>query len=173
MTASSPEPFSSGYELSEEYKAVLDDTAQMASRRLTENGLYTSLNSLLLAALGIYIPVNLVNWSGPITLAIVSMVALAINAVWLRTMRLYNRSLLVRYEYLREIEEEFPQQRGIEGNTRPVGLYRRLYESKGVSRSLPGGLPQFFIILYPIATASAIVVSYLIQSGSLPPLFLK
>jgi hypothetical protein len=63
---------------------------------------------------------------------------------------------------------EFRDHAPKENDASSVDLYLRLYDPRIHNWvSLPGGLPQFFIMSYPIATVLAVVVRCFMQSGML------
>jgi hypothetical protein len=83
----------------------------------------------------------------------ITIIILPINVAWRSALFRYGRGLAYRYDYLREIEQEFRTRRGIVANQPEIGLFLRLKDA---------GLPQkghmpfetplamYFIFLYPL-----------------------
>lgn len=112
--------------LLDEYKAALNDSSAVSSRRQTINSLFVTLNSIFLTAVGIFAPVHLSTWSGPISVIVVACVATPVNFVWRTTLISYRSSQDVRALYIRTLENEIAELRRASGYVGRDGLYRTL-----------------------------------------------
>lgn len=166
--ASSPSPF----ERIEEYKAVLDDTAQAANRRRTDNTLFVGLNTLFLTGLGLVASPQAGSWGAVLTLTIVTLIALPVNVFWRTSLTYWMKSLSVREEYIRSIEQEFRTRSSLSAGELPIGLYLYL-RSKQVGRlnalRLERRLALFFLLIYPLATLLVAVLTWTLRTPLLPP----
>jgi hypothetical protein len=97
------------FERIEEYKAILDNQSGSSNRRQNTNNIYVGLNTIFLTALGIFISTHLDLKTSAIVIsvAIMTVPILVLNAIWLKTLHRYTQFSQVSYDYLREIEPEF------------------------------------------------------------------
>lgn len=91
----------------ETYKLLVTDTAHISDRRQTMNGLYLSVNSLLLGALAILAQQAQLESVTLLVLEIfVAFAGWSIAGHWLEAIEKYRGLLQVRYAVLRTLEQE-------------------------------------------------------------------
>ena len=164
-----PDPF----ERIEEYKAVLEDTAQASNRRRTDNTLFVGLNTVFLTGIGLFASPHFGSWDTVIAVAMVTAIAIPVNVMWYRGLTYWMTSLGVREEYIRSIEKEFRKRSETASSELPIGLYLYL-QSKNVGRKpslkMDRRFALFFAIIYPVATACLAILTYVWQNPTPPPL---
>jgi len=168
----------------DEYKIVLDDINRLSDRRQRSNDVFIALNGLFLTALGILLFASrLTTWWVPAALVVVSVVAVLINVIWLRSLRLYRRVSRAELQYANGLESLL-RQSGAEpvslgGQREEFGVLslvaRRVYgknANRGFSH-LELLLASSLTLAYPILTLLVAALTYLITHGFLPPLSAK
>jgi hypothetical protein len=162
-----PHPF----ERIEEYKAVLEDTAQASNRRRTDNTLFVGLNTVFLTGIGLFASSRLASWDTVVAVAIVAIIAVPVNMMWYRGLAYWMKSLAEREEYIRSIERGFRARSGAASSDLPIGLYLHL-QSKNVGRMPSLKMDQrfalFFALVYPLATLALAVTAYALQNPTWP-----
>jgi hypothetical protein len=164
------------FERIEEYQAILENHAQLSARRQHVNDVYVSLNTIFLTALGILLlQSHLDSWWIFVVVSTVTFIIMPINIAWRAALRRYGNRLAVRYDYLREIEQEFRTRRGKVANQPEVGLFLRLketglHQSKKSNTHIEMQLALYFIYLYPIISLVVGVLVYLVEAHLIPPL---
>jgi hypothetical protein len=94
------------------------------------NDVYVGLNTIFLTALGILLlQSHLDTWCVFVVVSTVTLIIMPINIVWRAALLRYGDRLSVRYDYLREIEQEFRTRRGKTADQPEVGLFLRLKEA--------------------------------------------
>jgi hypothetical protein len=95
-------------EVLEEYRAILDDTAAMNSRRQNTNGLFVSINVVFLTALGfLLLSSHLDSWWTAAALVTVTFAILPLNISWIQAMSVYKILIGIRHKTLQKIERDF------------------------------------------------------------------
>lgn len=156
------------FESMEEYKAILDNLAALSQRRQNTNNLYMGLNTVFLTAVGVFISthVDLTTWSTAGVVALISLSILPLNFIWRASLTRYGRSLVIRYDYLSEIEEEFRARSGPESG-RNIGLYSRL-DKLGVPRFGNSQLERitatYFLCFYPALSLVLAILTAMTQN---------
>lgn len=161
-------PNSAAFERMDEYKAMLDNLAGLNQRRQSTNNLYVGLNTVFLTAIGVFISTHLdfMNWATAIAVTFITIAILPMNLIWRITLTRYARSAVIRYDYLKEIEEEFRARSEYDKN-RDIGLYIRL-DRLGVPR--PGAvqleriLATYFLCFYPTISLLLVALTWLTQN---------
>jgi hypothetical protein len=160
---------SNPFERIEEYKAVLEDTAQAANRRRTDSALYVGLNTLFLTGIGLFASPNIGSWETVLALAVVTSIAIPVNLMWYTSLTYWMRSLSARQEYIRSIEREFRTRSGSIQREMPVGLYLHLGDVGQLVR-LERRFALFFALFYPVSVLALALVTYVLHNPTLPPL---
>jgi hypothetical protein len=113
------------FERIEEYKVVVENTAQFASRRVTTNTVFVGFNTLFLAAIATFLSsTHFDSWWLIAKIAVISLAITPVNMIWIRILKGYRIALEDRYEYIQTIEQEF-QRRGQEPNDK-IGVFCKL-----------------------------------------------
>ncbi|HEY7356157.1 MAG TPA: hypothetical protein VH590_06805, partial [Ktedonobacterales bacterium] len=158
----------------EEYKAVLESQAQISARRQHMNDVYIGLNTVFLTALGLLlVQSHLDTWWVFVVVCAIMLAILPINLTWRAALRRYGNSLSFRFDYVREIEQEFRVWKGKITDPSAVGLHLREKELDLQQKSntqLEIRLATYFICLYPAIVVVVGVLVYLIQVHLIPPL---
>jgi hypothetical protein len=147
----------------DEYKFLVEDTARITDRRQNISNLYTTINSILLAAIAVLftetaLP-NLVIISGSVAIMIAG---IAIATAWKRAILNYRELLRLRFDILYEIEKH-PEMEDSEKvyHREAEELYPRdetekTIDDKGLFSNIEKILPEIFIGLYIILTLTII-----------------
>jgi hypothetical protein len=143
----------------EEYKFIVEDTARMTDRRQNISNLYTTVNSILLAAIAVMFTETSLPSIVIIAGSVVIMIAgVAIAIAWKRAILNYRNLLQVRFDILYEIEKHPAMADSEKMYHREA---RELYprdeegkpiETKGLFSNIEKQLPEIFIALYVILT---------------------
>ena len=153
----------SDFDKFDEYKFLVEDTARMTDRRQNISNLYTTVNSILLAAIAVLftetsLP-NMVIIAGAVAIMIAG-VATAI--AWKEAILKYRDLLGVRFDVLYEIEQ-LPEMAASEKvyHREAEKLYPRDEAGKQISNegmfsNIEKRLPEIFIGLYIILTLTII-----------------
>jgi hypothetical protein len=162
------------FERIEEYKTVLDQHAQLSARRQHTNDVFVGLNTIFLTALGfLLLQSHLDTWWIFVVVSAITLIITPLNAIWRIALHRYGYSLAFRYDYLREIEQEFRTRRGSVGNEPEIGLFSRIKET-GLHRKgntqLEMQLATYFICLYPVISLVVGILVYLVRAHLIPPL---
>lgn len=157
-----------------EYQAILEHHAQLSTRRQHTNDVYIGLNTVFLTALGVLLlQSHLDTWWVFAVVSTMTIIILPINITWRTALLRYGRSLAYRYDYLREIEQEFRTRRGSVANQPEIGLFLRFKDAglhqKG-NTQLEMQLATYFIFLYPLISLVVGILVYLIEAHIIPPL---
>jgi hypothetical protein len=168
------------FERVREYKAVLEDSAQLASHRQTLNNVYVGINTLFLTGLGIFLfNTSLTSWVDTWIVGAITVVVLPMNLTWRAALVRYRTQIGLHLEYLREIEMEFRARRAMDTSIPPsptpeppIGFFMKLQEARhphtGNTR-LEILMATYFLILYPVITLAVGALTFLIMSGVLSP----
>lgn len=153
----------------EEYRAILEDTARLGERRQRTNDVYLAINTALLSGIGLLVvSTRFTSWWTVTLLGFISLLTIPLNLTWRQLLGTYRRLLGARYEILVKLEHraEFTGK-----------LYTTLAEK---SRGVAAGrmtttvsevrLALFILGLYPVLTAAAVAVTYLVAHGVIAPL---
>lgn len=158
----------------EEYKAVLETQAQISARRQHMNDVYIGLNTVFLTALGLLlVQSHLDTWWVFVVVSAVMIAIMPINLTWRAALNRYGNMLSFRFDYLREIEQEFRVWKGKITGPSAVGLHLREKEldlHQKNNTQLEIHLATYFVCLYPVLALIVGVLVYLIQVHLIPPL---
>ena len=158
------------------YTKYLTDSnhAEVSTRRQRTNDVFVGLNTVFLTALGfLLVQSHLDTWWVFAVVSAITLVITLINLTWRASLVRYNRTLYFRYDYLREIEEEFRIRRADEANQRKIGLFLKLKETElqGTGNTLLElRLATYFICLYPVIALVVGILGHWIVSNLIPPL---
>jgi len=167
---------SNTFERIEEYQAILENHAQLSARRQHINDVYVGLNTIFLTALGILLlQSHLDTWWILAVVSTVTLIIMPINVTWRAALLNYGDRLSSRYDYLREIEQEFRTRRGKVADQPEIGLFLRLKETgqhhrKKSNTRLEVQLAIYFICLYPVISLVVGILVYLVEAHLIPPL---
>lgn len=148
----------------EEYKLLLEDTTHLIERRKTESHLYTTINTILLAAITFLInDSGLENWMVMMATLVVVFGGILISRSWMLMIENYKKLSNLRFQVLWEMEEDMPE--SVKIFHREEALYPRDKEGKQISdkglfADVEKRLPLVFSILYVISGA-VIVLGFL------------
>ena len=143
-----------GGHLLEQYKLYLEMADRISQRRQTANTFLLTINTALVALLGIALPHNL-GVLGTVWYAIVGTAGIVLCYTWLRLVRSYSDLNTAKFKVVHEIEQMLPI-RPYEAEWKAVG------EGKDPKRYLPftriePRIPWVFAVLYLSLIASSIV----------------
>jgi hypothetical protein len=146
----------------EEYKAVMEDYAQLSARRQNTNAVYVGINTLLLTGIGLLlVSVSLENWPVVAAIAAITLAIMPINVTWYRSLRHYMLMVDIHFTVLMEIEQELQNLH----ERRQTGVFQRMsdaYKNKWFGSSLlEKRLAIYFLGLYPTITLLVAIVVYL------------
>jgi hypothetical protein len=151
----------------EAYKILIENLERLAARRQAVNGVFVTLNTIFLTAIGVLISTHLDwlnSWSGPVALLVIAVAITPLNVAWLLTLGRYAQGNQIRYTLLEKIETRFPPEAGI-------GLYQQLKE-EGLGayyNTRPDRfLAAYFVFFYLVACLLAAVLAALVQQGVIP-----
>ena len=148
----------------DEYKFLVEDTAKMTDRRQNISNLYTTINSILLAAIAIFftessLP-NLVIIAGSIAIMIAGV---AIAIAWKLAIKHYRDLVSIRFDILYKMEEH-PEMSESEKvyHKESEKLYPRDEDgnpinNKGLFSNVETRLPDIFIWLYIMLTITIVL----------------
>lgn len=148
----------SEYSRYDEYKMLVEDTARFTDRRQSVSTLYTSINTIFLAALSIVISdfgeLGIHEFLG----SLVMIVAGILTSISWRTYILnYKELIKLRFTVLKEMEQD-------KGMEKSVKIYAReeedIYndpEEKGLFAVIEKKLPETFIGIYIFASVVVVV----------------
>ena len=158
-----------------EYQTILEHHAQLSTRRQHTSDIYVGLNTIFLTAMGLLLlQSHLTTWWVFAMVSAITVMILPINVTWRAALIRYAKSLSHRYDYLREIEQEFRNRRGTTANQPEIGLFLRLKETglyqDGGNSQLEIRLATYFIFLYPFISLVVGILVYLIEAHLIPPL---
>ena len=151
----------------EEYKTIVEQTSSLSDRRQVTNDIYVAINTLFLTGVAYFLTTtHLKSWWPSIILGSVTVVSWIINGTWMGLLEQYRSLIKLRYDYLKQIENQFPSK----GQGIALGIYQaeqQLYDERhsfGFTR-LEQRLARLFLLLYPAITIVVIVLTYLIAQG--------
>ncbi len=91
----------------DEFKAILENTANLSDRRQTVNDIFVGLNSLFLTGLAfLFITSHLQNWWTTAAFGGVTVLTSLINGVWWTLASRYRTLIQMRYSLLEEMEKQ-------------------------------------------------------------------
>lgn len=158
------------YSRYDEYKMLIEDTARFTDRRQNASTLYTSINTIFLAALSIIISdFNNIRGASAYALlaASVMIVAGILTAVsWRNYILNYKKLSSLRFKVLKEIEQSEGMEKSVKIYTREDELYKSS-NKQGLFASIEKKLPETFIGIYLFALL-IVLVSAIIASGATP-----
>ena len=157
----------------EEYKRLVEDTARITDRRQTTSNIYVTVNSLLLAAIGLLIKDLGVQGTWTLLLPLPLVIAgIAVSLWWRRLIQSYKALVGLRIHTLREMEElpemaEAVKIYHIEDQLYPRDAGGNLIPGEGLNFSdLEVRLPWLFMALYGILGIGALIaVIYVSVAG--------
>jgi len=156
----------------EEYRAVMENYAQLAMRRQNLNTLFVGLNAFFLTGIGFLLLESHFNaWLlvcevGAITVAIFPM-----NVLWLRALARYRFMIEVHSDYLKHMEQESKRElTDRSADNTSTGTYpgiisamdARAKQSHYGTSSLEWSLAFYFVLLYPLLTLLIAALTYMI-----------
>jgi GNAT superfamily N-acetyltransferase len=163
-----------------EYQLIVGDLINLSARRQTTNQVFVALNSLFLTGLGaLLLTFNLLSVQSSAILGALSVLALAINGIWWRSLGLYRELYRVESGYAEGIEHLLRevgiyQDIRVNGEVVPFGFIS-LLDAK-VYRGTRRMLGQFeralsfaFMLIYPLTALLIAMLTYLMLNGYVLP----
>lgn len=148
-------------EVLEEYRAILEDTAAMNSRRQNTNGLFVSINVVFLTALGfLLLSSHLDSWWTAAALVTVTFAILPLNISWIWIIRVYKRLIDIRHKTLQRIENDFNFVLSLYTQYREVG--------KTPIIRVETSIAWYFLGFYFALDAAVILVTYCVTNRYFP-----
>ena len=142
----------SDYSRYDEYKMLLEDTARFTDRRQNASTLYTSVNSIFLAALSLIIKdIDIVEKYVIFASVVVIFAGIASCVSWTTYIQSYKKLIAFRFKVLKEIEQTSGMQESIKIYAREDEFYYSQDEGKGLFTKTEQNLPLIFMVLYIIA----------------------
>lgn len=157
----------SDFDKFDEYKFLVDDTARITDRRQNISTLYTTINSILLAAIAVLFTETSLPTIVIVAGAAAIMIAgVAIAIAWRNAINNYRDLLRLRFDVLYEMEQHPDLAESEKVYHREEKLYPRddtgkTISSRGLFSKVERRLPEIFIGLYIILTATVIIASAL------------
>jgi hypothetical protein len=147
----------------EEYRAILEDTAAMNSRRQNTNGLFVSINAVFLTALGfLLVTSHLDSWWTAAALVAVTFAILPLNMSWIRTIGVYKKLISIRHKTLQRIEKDFNFQ----------GRLYQQYLDPTIGKTpiirVETNIAWYFLGFYFALDAFVILITYFVTNHYLP-----
>jgi hypothetical protein len=159
----------------EEYKNIAEQTGGLSDRRQVTNDIYVALNTLFLTSFGYLLTTShLKTWVPAFVVAAITIVSWFINVTWRRLLEQYRQLIKVRVDYLKAIEQRFPEKSGDVAR----GMYleeAKLYDAGHQTGRLFGftrlekRLNTVFLVLYPLLAVVITGLTYLVAQGIIPP----
>lgn len=150
----------------EEYKFLIEDTAKMTDRRQNISNLYTTVNSILLAAIAVLFTETSLNaWSNTLGGILVSCAGIAISLSWKNSIVQYQKLLRLRFDVLWEIEEDPELASSAKIYHResdelyPRDEKQQKFREKGLFAQVEKQLPMIFIGLYAVLGLGIVIFS--------------
>jgi hypothetical protein len=143
------------------YPLIWQETARISDRRQTANGLYLSINSLLLGGIALLAQQSqLQSFALLVVQVVVAVAGFLLANQWHKLLEKYRMLLKLRYATLESIEEmpDFP------GAVKMYVLERDNKETYGFSR-IEEFIPKLFRALYVIGTILLIAGTIAIRMG--------
>ena len=139
----------------EEYKLFIEDAARFSERRQRISNTYITVNSLLLAAIGLLIKDMGAKGIWALLLPVPLVLAgIFVSLWWRQLIDKYKRLVGLRIDKLREMEENMSEWTGMyhaEDELYPRGEEKKMISEKGRSISdLEKRLPGLFLVLYSL-----------------------
>jgi len=141
----------------EEYQRLIDDTARITDRRQNTSNIYVTVNSLLLAAIGLLMKDLGISGTWILLLPLPLVIAgIAVSLWWYQLIRQYKALIKLRIDTLRMLERQ-PEMAGavkiyhVEDQLYPRDASGNLIPGKGLNFSdLEARLPWLFMLLYSV-----------------------
>ena len=155
----------SDFDTYDEYKFLAEDTAKMTDRRQNISNLYTTINSILLAAVAVlFTDAGLNHLAIILSTLLIAIAGVVISISWKNMIQNYRNLLRLRFDVLYEMEET-PQMKD------SVKIYHReseelyprdeeegKFQDTGLFANIEKQLPNIFIGLYIILGAGIITL---------------
>jgi hypothetical protein len=137
--------------LIDEYNLFVEDTARLSDRRQMISNIYTAVNSILLAAVGLLIKDLGLGYTWKIFLSLPLIIAgIAVCLLWIQLIQKYKSLIELRIKVLRETEDIIPD--SIRMYHQEDGLYppnsKNSFFSISSFSDIESKLPLLFIVLY-------------------------
>ena len=139
--------------LFDEYNLFVEDTSRLSDRRQMISNIYTAVNSILLAAVGLLIKDLGIGYIWKIFLSLPLIIAgIVVCLLWIQLIHKYKSLVGLRIEVLRATEDAMPDSiRMYHQEDRLYPLNSKISFFSGSSFSdIESKLPFLFIILYSI-----------------------
>lgn len=154
-----------------EYEAGLDNLAEYGTRRLTTSAIFIGFNTIALTGFGVLIaPAHFDSWRTAIEAGLLALAISPINVLWIAALAQYRRGLNTRYVFLQHLERSIFPSRDVDHQGLISVLHRPRKNGKYGHRhtSIEIALAVYFLFLFLVAALLMSVITYLVQTGSLP-----
>ena len=150
----------SDYSRYDEYKFLVEDTARFTDRRQNASTLYTSINSIFLAALSLIIAdLNFVEKYAIFGSIVIIMAGITSCISWLTYIASYKKLIRFRFEVLKEIEQMPEMKESIKIYAREDNFYYNQDNGKGLFTQIEQNLPKIFGAIYLIALIAIFILN--------------
>ena len=151
----------SDYSRYDEYKMLIEDTARFTDRRQNASTLYTSVNSIFLAALSIIISdLDALPLYTIFAALVVIGAGIMTSLSWRDYILSYRKLTRLRFEVLKEIEQDIEMADSVKIYECEEKFYKN-DEDKGLFTRIEQKLPETFIIIYGIAFIMVVISPFL------------
>ena len=148
----------SGFDKFDEYKFLVEDTARFTDRRQNASTLYTSVNSILIAAISLIVKdLNLLNGFAAAASLVIVAAGLTVCFSWISYVTSYKKLISLRFDVLKEMENHPAMSESVKIYQREEKEIYGKDEKKGLFTQIELNLPKIFIALYIIALASVLI----------------
>lgn len=148
------------YSRYDEYKMLIEDTARFADRRQNASTLYTSINTIFLAALSIIISdfrdIGSTSIYALLASCVMIVAGILTSISWRNYILNYKKLIQLRFEVLKEMEESKGMEESIKVYKREDDLYDKEHED-GLFAVIEKKLPETFIGIYVFALLIVLV----------------
>jgi hypothetical protein len=142
----------SDFDKYDEYKLLVEDTARFTDRRQNVSTLYTSVNSILLAAISLIVKdLSLLDSYIPLASLVITAAGIAVCLSWINYVKNYKKLISLRFDVLKEIEDDPDFEKSVKIYQREEKEIYNTDEDKGLFTQIELNLPKIFIALYGIA----------------------
>jgi hypothetical protein len=143
----------SDFDKFDEYKFLVEDTARFTDRRQNASTLYTSVNSILIAAVSFIVKdLNLLDIFTAFASMVVIVAGLAVCFSWISYVTNYKKLISLRFDVLKEMENHPDMGKSEKIYQREEKELYKADQNKGLFTQIELNLPKIFIALYIIAS---------------------
>lgn len=150
----------SEYSRYDEYKMLVEDTARFTDRRQSASTLYTSVNSIFLAALSFVIKdLNVAEKYTIFASVVIILAGIASCISWGTYLQSYKKLIEFRFKVLKEMEQTPGMKESIKIYAREDEFYYSQDKGQGLFTKTEQNLPRIFGVIYVIALIAIFVLT--------------